>query len=472
MARMSIKTRVTIFYAGVLVFVALLISTMFLVALDLEIRHISRSTLDATVMEVYDHVISNSDWLALGSDLELNVHDVSLVLYGPEGTLILGTTPSGFPPSLPLISDEHQRVGTEGETWEVYDRYAEYPNGTGLWVRGIYSLRDSMASFRGVLWVMAIGLPLILLIATLLGYIITRRAFSPISRIQKTAEEIARNRDLSRRIALQGGAKDELYNLSRVFDSMFDQIEMAFNNEKQFSSDVSHELRTPVSVIISQAEYGLSEAMTPEEYKACLEAILMQAEKTSRLIGSLLQISRAANVKSVLIKEPLNLADLCDMVVQELSERAEERGIRIMTKLDRHIVFNGDQTQLMRMVINLVSNAITHGKDKGFVMLELHCDHERIFLSVSDDGIGIAPENLERIFKRFFQVEPEGSGRSSLHSGLGLPMVKMIAEAHGGGVKVQSTLDVGSTFTVDLPCAGSEERKPNDVSLRSYRRPT
>lgn len=236
-----------------------------------------------------------------------------------------------------------------------------------------------------------------------------------------------------------------------VFDSMFDQIETAFNNEKQFTSDVSHELRTPISVIISQAEYGLSKSLTTSEYRACLETILAKGEKTSQLIGSLLEISRAANAKAILVKEPLNLAELCDVVIEELAESAEERGVHLNTKMDRDIIINGDQTQLLRLVINLVSNAIAHGKENGFVMLELHCNQNNINLSVSDDGAGIAPEYLDKIFNRFYQVNPARSGHLSEHSGLGLSMVKMIAEAHGGVVRVHSTPNVGSTFVVSFP---------------------
>jgi len=451
MVRMSIKQRVTFFYAAVLILITLLISTFFLVTLDLENSNVSKKTLESTVKASFDHIVSEADWMEVSSTFDFYVNDVTLVLYGPEGTLILGNTPTDFPKSLPLLFDEHQSIVTKTETWQVYDLYKAYPNGTGIWVRGIYSLQNSMTSFNGVLRIMMIGLPVVLVLSILLGYLVTRRAFSPISRIQKTAEEIAQNRDLSRRIALEGGTKDELYNLSRIFDSMFDQIETAFNNEKQFTSDVSHELRTPISVIISQAEYGLAEPLSADEYRACLESILSQGEKTAHLINSLLEISRAANVTNVLVKEPLNLADLCDAVVEELADKAAERGIHIMTKMDRSIVFSGDQTQLMRLVINLVSNAVTHGKENGFVMLELQRAQGKINLSVSDDGVGIAPEYMDKIFNRFFQVNPVSPGKLSEHSGLGLPMVKMIAEAHGGSVTVQSTLDVGSTFTVHFP---------------------
>ena len=457
MSKMSIKLRVTLFYATVLILITLLISTFFLVSLNLEIHNISKAALETTVKEAFDQVKTESDWLDVSSDFDLYSNNVSLVLYGAEGMLILGSPPAGFPQLLPLMSGMHQNVNTESENWMVYDLYLEYSNGTGLWIRGIYSLNNSMASFNGVLRVMSIGLPALLLLAIFLGYLVTRHAFSPISRIQKTATEITQSRDLSKRIALESGTKDELYNLSQIFDSMFAQIETAFNNEKQFTSDVSHELRTPISVIISQAEYGLAESLTDDEYKLCLSAILKQGEKTSLLINSLLEISRAVNAKTILVKEALNLADLCDVVIEEMTEKAEDRNIRIIAKLDRNIIIQGDQTQLLRLVINLVSNAITHGKENGFIELELYCNKGMIILSVSDNGIGIAPKNMENIFNRFFQVNPDRSNQASGNSGLGLSIVKMIAENHGGNVKVQSTLGVGSTFIISFPDAGQKK---------------
>jgi signal transduction histidine kinase len=251
---------------------------------------------------------------------------------------------------------------------------------------------------------------------------------------------------------------------------MFAQIETMFNNEKQFTSDVSHELRTPISVIISQAEYGLSGPLTTEEYRVCLEVILTQGGKMSQLISSLLEISRAVNAKTLLVKEPLNLADLCDAVTEEMTERAEERGIRLITKLDRHIIIKGDQTQLLRLIINLVSNAITYGKEKGFVMLELYRDQGKIKLSVSDDGIGIAPEYMDKIFDRFYQVDQVGPGLLSGHAGLGLPMVKMIAEVHDGSVIVQSTLGVGSTFIISFPDTGPKAREDSGESDSGFER--
>ena len=129
----------------------------------------------------------------------------------------------------------------------------------------------------------------------------------------------------------------------------------------------------------------------------------------------------------------------------------------LISKLDHSIDITADQTQIMRALINLVSNSISHGKDNGFVIVDLHSEADHIILSVSDDGIGIAPEHLALIFNRFYQADHTRKKSRSSNTGLGLTMVKQIVEAHNGEITVQSTPDVGSTFTIKLPRSPGED---------------
>jgi signal transduction histidine kinase len=144
------------------------------------------------------------------------------------------------------------------------------------------------------------------------------------------------------------------------------------------------------------------------------------------------------------------------MVIDELREQASNRGIQIISKLDREIEIIADQTQLMRALINLISNSISYGHDGGFAMLDLHRDvtnEDQVIINISDDGVGIAPEHLDKIFNRFYQADPSRTKQKSSNTGLGLPMVKQIIEVHGGKISVQSSLGAGSTFTVIIPAA-------------------
>lgn len=456
MSRLSIKQRVTAFYSAVMLFFILLVITIFYVTLDIQITYVSHNVLEKSVKSAFDYIDMPGDWLEIRNDFDFYVNDVTLLIYGQEGTKVMGYAPQGFPEGIPLRSDTHQEFASETENWQVYDLYTEYPNGTGMWMRGIYSLSNSKQTLRNVMMIMLFALPLLVAVALVGGYLVTKRAFAPVNRIQKTAEQIVKKKDLSKRIGLQGNTRDELYSLAATYDQLLDRIEDAFENEKQFTSDVSHELRTPVSVILSQAEYGLTQN-DPATMRESLESILFQSEHMSRLITQLLELSRTGNALRSLQYEQFNLAELCEMVVEELKEKADHRGIQLISKLDHSIDITADQTQIMRALINLVSNSISHGKDNGFVIVDLHSEADHIILSVSDDGIGIAPEHLALIFNRFYQADHTRKKSRSSNTGLGLTMVKQIVEAHNGEITVQSTPDVGSTFTIKLPRSPGED---------------
>ncbi|MDD3931886.1 MAG: HAMP domain-containing sensor histidine kinase [Eubacteriales bacterium] len=456
MSGLSIKQRVTLFYASVMLLFILLVMTVLYVTLDIQLTHVSHQVLERSVKDAFDDIDMPGDWLEIPNDFDFFINDVTLLIYGQEGTKVIGHAPQDFPEGIALRSDTHQRFTSERESWQVYDLYTEYPNETGLWVRGVYSLSNSKQTLRNVLLIMLFALPVLVAIALVAGYLVTKRAFAPVSQIQKTAEQIIKNKDLSRRIGLRGNKRDEIYSLATTYDQLLDRIETAFEQEKQFTSDVSHELRTPVSVVISQAEYALSQN-DPEIMRKSLGSVLRQSEHMSLLIAQLLDLSRTGHALQSMKYERFNLAELCDMVVDEHQENANNKNIQFIKKLDHRIEINADQTQIMRALINLISNSISYGKENGFIMVDLHSTENRIILSITDDGVGIAPEHLEHIFNRFDQAdEARTKGRLS-NTGLGLTMVKQIIEAHGGEITVQSTLAVGSTFTISLPKSSEQE---------------
>ena len=218
---------------------------------------------------------------------------------------------------------------------------------------------------------------------------------------------------------------------------------------KEFVANVSHELRTPTTVIISQCEYEIENAQTLDEAKEALAAVLNQAEKMAALISQLLMLARADKGHEKLHFETVNLSDLASMVAEQQQENAERRGIRIKTNIQPDIEMLGDETMLMRMWINLIENGIKYGRENGWLKVQLTQKDGTIQGCVQDNGIGIAPENLERVWERFWQADP---ARSASGAGLGLSMVKWIVEAHGGEIYVESTLGQGTAFTFSFPC--------------------
>ena len=268
----------------------------------------------------------------------------------------------------------------------------------------------------------------------------------PVRRIAQTAQEISAGNDLSRRIAL-GEGRDEIYALAAEFDHMFERLQAAFEAEKQFASDASHELRTPTSIILSQCEDALENADTLDQARSALSAVLDQAEKMAALISQLLLLARTTGSRQRLNLERVDLSELTTVVAEQMEETARVRNISIETEIQPDLVVQGDETMLMRLLMNLMENGIKYGRQDGWLRVTLSGNEQWVTGTIEDNGIGIAPEHLDKVWNRFWQADP---ARSTQGAGLGLSMVKWIAEAHGGSVQVQSTLGKGTSFTFTL----------------------
>ena len=349
-----------------------------------------------------------------------------------------------------LVMDEIQQVDSGQTLWYVYD-YCQKIEGYGnLWVRGIASQTQTDAALQIVVNLALVFLPFFVLCIAAGGYFIIRRTLSPLADMTETAQKISSGNDLSRRIRL-GAGNDEVHKMAHTFDKMMDKLEDSFENEKQFTSDVSHELRTPVTVILSQCEYALQEDTPAQEIKECIRSIAAQARKMSNLISQLLTLARADKGIQKLHYELLNLSELAEIITEEQKGIASEKGITLETCIQPDILFRGDETMLMRLFINLISNSITYGKENGLTRISLSSDGNLITGSVSDNGIGIEKDKLDKIWKRFYQVNPARSSGEREGAGLGLPMVKWITEAHGGTVCAESTPGSGTAFTFTFP---------------------
>lgn len=448
MKQLSIKLRVTLFYTAILaVILSLMLGFVFL-ALDLRIVYSTRADLESAVENAFDDIDFKGGQLEIDSGIDLYHDGITLVLYGPAGTLLLGGTPAGFPAETPLIADTHQGVEGGGRKWQVFDMYVGYGE-TGVWVRGIYSLSANDSALNYVTVASTVSFPLVLLLSAAGGYLITKRAFRPVERITQAANRISGSGDLSARLPDEGS--DEIARLAQAFNAMLDRLEAAFEREKQFTSDASHELRTPISVILSQADFALANPGDPQETLRALQAIQSQGKKMSALVAQLLELTRADNQTLRLEKEPIDLATLCETVAEELAERADKRGISIECLLQPEVMLEGDQTLMTRMMMNLVSNAISYGKEYGHIWIRLIQKDTGIRLSIEDDGIGIAPEHINRIFDRFYRVDSSRSGAQGGSAGLGLAMVRWIVQAHDGTIQVESEPGKGSAFLVIFP---------------------
>ena len=285
-------------------------------------------------------------------------------------------------------------------------------------------------------------------ISALGGYFIVSRAFLPLERLISTASEIADGDDLTKR--LESSNAKESRELSSAFNSMLARLDDSFKKEKEFTDDASHELRTPLAVIKAESEYALGSIDDRAEVEQSLSAIIKETDRMTRLISSLLELSRVDKGSIKINKSRFSLSSMLEGLSEEMSQMARERNLSFSSTLEEGIFVYADEDMIIRSVINLINNAISYTKENGHIDLLLKRNDSVAIISVKDDGIGISEEDQKRIFDRFFQVD---KARSSSSSGLGLALVKEMAALNNATISVESKLGYGSVFTLSIPIA-------------------
>lgn len=450
MKNLSIKMKVTLWYTGLVVMIMLLVLAFVLTSADKVLLFKMEDTIENVVKDSVEELDYSNGKLEVEEDFEYYDDGVNIVIYNEQGALLEGRNPADFNASTPFKSNQIQTIQNGNQEWLVFDTRWDAGDNDVFWVRGISPLNQLSTAMNSIIIVTLIAIPFFVLIAGVGGYFITRIAFRPVQKIIDSANRISDAKDLSERIHLQG-SHDEIYALAQTFDNMFERLQHSFESEKQFTSDASHELRTPTSVIISQCEYALTQSDNPEEVKDSLEVVLKQARKMSALISQLLLLARADNKKENIVFEQINISELSEMVIEELSPMAENAGIALTKAIQPDLMMRADQTLMTRLLMNLFTNGITYGKPGGYVHLELTQQGNRIVGKVSDDGIGIDHQHQSKIWDRFYRVDSSRTSDQRGNIGLGLSMVKWIVEVQKGTISVESELGKGSTFTFTLP---------------------
>ena len=452
MKRLSIQWRVTLWFTLLMTLLAAVgLAFLFFVG--------GQSALAATqnrMAEMAETARSeiglDSSGFVFNSDLEYFRDGVYLSVYDAAGLPLYGAVPRLFDNTVVFADSQLRELTDAGGRWYVYD-ISFAVDESQVWVRTVAAVDEVGSTITQLLRLALVVLPFFVVLAAVGGFWLTHRAFLPVRRITRTAREIRQGGDLSRRIDL-GPGRDEIHTLASEFDSMFARLEASFAAEKQFASDASHELRTPTAVILTQCEDALESAASPEELRAALKAIQRQGEKMAGPHSQLLLLSRADSGRQTLRSEPVDLSGLAAAVADEQRERAADKGIAVTADIAPGLVVQGDETMLMRVLINLMENGIKYGRAGGHLALTLTAGGDTVTGKVADDGIGIAAEDLDKVWRRFWQADPAHSGGGA---GLGLSMVKWIVEAHGGWITVESVLGKGTAFTFTLPLGRGAE---------------
>jgi len=295
------------------------------------------------------------------------------------------------------------------------------------------------------------------------GYLLARKALSPVDRMAATAEEITVT-SLDRRLEAPN-PDDELGRLARALNGMIARLEDSFQQVRRFTADAAHELRTPLAILRNEAEVALRVPRESEQYRTSLEDMLEEIEHLSQLSEALLFLFREDAGLGSQAREEVRL----DQLAREMADDARV----VATEHDQSLVLDapmpcqvlGNQEQLRRLLSNLLENAINFTPGGGTIAIEVDGDKNQARLIVSDTGMGIAPQHLPRIFDRFYRGDSSRSRRTG-GSGLGLSICKSIAEAHRGSIEVESEPGKGTRVILTLPavaCDSGRDPKPGSL---------
>jgi heavy metal sensor kinase len=298
-----------------------------------------------------------------------------------------------------------------------------------------------------ILIVLVLGLPLVVALAGVGGYVLARRALTPIDHLASEARRITADR-LHERLSVPN-AHDEIGRLAAVINETFGRLEASFDQLRRFTADASHELRTPLSVIRGIGEMELGQTRTAAEYIEAIGSILEEVDRLTHLVDTLLRLSHGDAGTVRLVRESVDLGHLTRDVVSSVGILAEERGQQLNADIADGVLATADRLVLREAITNVVDNAIKYSPKGSVIVTRVRGEGNRAIVEIVDQGRGIAPEYRERIFDRFFRVD-EGRSRDSGGTGLGLAIAKWAVEVNGGTIASESAPGGGSIFRIVL----------------------
>jgi signal transduction histidine kinase len=455
---LSIRARLSLWYTAVLSLVlAAAAGTFFLVHSQSRLAQVDQELerVGALAARTVFTELEEGAGLAEAGDEAIKTIDMpggSLAIFDAAGVLLAGrwgALPQGTGGAPGQSSRPTLTLETPAGSFRLYRAQHSYQSTTyavGV-AQPLAALARELASLRSAL---AGSVLIALLLAAGGGRWIARAALRPVELMAAQARHIT-DRTPGLRLA-SPNPQDELGLLARAFNDLLARLESALSQQRQFMADASHELRTPVSIARTAIEVTLGRQGRPEdEYRDALGVVRDQTRRLSRIVENLFTLARTDVGGLSVERRPLYLDELVADCVKEAKVLAVPKAVDVDWRGAGDLEVDGDERLLRDMLINLLDNAIRHTPRGGWVRVELIAGNDAVEVAVTDSGEGISEADRERVFERFVRLRPSPAGEGG---GLGLPIARSIAEAHGGTLALARSDASGSTFLVRLPLPG------------------
>jgi heavy metal sensor kinase len=391
-------------------------------------------------------------------------------VWAPNGDQIYRSGASASLPPVALAAagaqGRYESIVADGHRWRTLTG-TSLVDGRSVVLRVSRSEERVRSQLREVSSVLVLGFPFVVALAGVGGYVLARRALSPIDQLASEARRITAER-LHERLSVSN-QHDEIGRLAAVINDTFARLESSFEQLRRFTADASHELRTPLAVIRGIGEAGLAETRTPAEYKEAMGSMLEEVDRLTNLVDSLLRLSHGDAGTVRLVREAIDLGELTRDVVASLGILAEERSQRLDVDLADGVSVRADRLVLRESITNVIDNAIKYSPHGSTIDIRLRSQAGDAVLSVADQGPGIAPEHRARIFDRFFRLD-EARSRESGGTGLGLAIAKWAVDLNGGHISADTGADGGSVFRIVLPLDATPNASANAPDIPSMGR--
>jgi len=459
--RKSLTTRLTLLFAVVSSSVLLILG---LVIAELVERHFEDMDLELLEgkLELIQHAVisarAEGDFDGLPAQLDaalIGHHGLAVGVWGSDGKQLYLSEGADFPQRnyLPKQGSPLPRTWQGKEEQHYRGTSGLAPTGAEgeaplevLLSTSLTHHEHFMQSFRLTMWAVVI---LAALLSGFLGWLVARRGLAPLRNITRRASDITAN-SLDQRIEA-GEIPAELAEVVNTLNDMLGRLKESFDRLSDFSSDIAHELRTPVSNLLTQTQVMLSKVRSIDEYQDVLASNAEELERLSRTIADMLFLAKADNHLLVPTQEPIDLKAEISGMLEFYEPLIDEKHLQLT--LHGNAEVDGDRLMLRRAVGNLLSNAIRHTPEHGFINIALEIEDEKVRVRIENSGETIPSEHLPRLFDRFYRVD-SSRRRAGEGSGLGLAITKSIALAHNGNVSVSSSNGV-TNFALRLPARKS-----------------